>query len=324
MLKNVKRFARPVLAFVEYMYDFRRYVLYSGWSLSVRDKEVRNYYLVKIYHSLEKSMSFSARRQGGGKANADLLLKVLEADGAAESLGYHDKVAPIALKKWMEIEGASGGSVDENLLKRVACLEENRAFNQNDEPGVFGLNAEGFRGGMLSDPEAFFHSRYSLREFSNKKVDEDVVNRALTLAIKSPSVCNRQAWHLYHLDGHDIAQTALRFQDGNRGFGDKINSLLIVTTDLRAFVSPKERYQHWIDGGMFSMSIIWALHSLGVASCCLNWSQSGRADMALRAHVPIEPHHSIIMMIAIGYPNEDNMVCRSLRRPVDEFVTRLS
>jgi hypothetical protein len=87
MLKNVKRFARPVLAFVEYMYDFRRYVLYSGWSLSVRDKEVRNYYLVKIYHSLEKSMSFSARRQGGGKANADLLLKVLEADGAAESLG---------------------------------------------------------------------------------------------------------------------------------------------------------------------------------------------------------------------------------------------
>ena len=51
--------------------------------------------------------------------------------------------------------------------------------------------------------------------------------------------------------------------------------LLIIAMDLKAFVPAHERYQHWIDGGMFSMSIIYALHSLGLSSCCLNWSKLG-------------------------------------------------
>jgi nitroreductase len=143
------------------------------------------------------------------------------------------------------------------------------------------------------------------------------------MAMKSPSACNRQSWHVYHLEG-ELAQQALAFQDGNRGFGHKIKDLLIITTDLRAFVSPRERYQHWIDGGMFSMSVILALHSIGIASCCLNWSQSGRADIKFRKVIKISPQHTVMMMLAIGYPNEQNTVCASPRRPISEVYTKLS
>src|SRR3546814_1994141 len=79
----------------------------------------------------------------------------------------------------------------------------------------------------------------------------------------------------------EIIDRALSLQNGNRGFGHEIPCLLILCTDLSAFDTAGERYQHWIDGGMFSMSLVWALHALGYSSCCLNWSktQIGRAHV---------------------------------------------
>ena len=85
--------------------------------------------------------------------------------------------------------------------------------------------------------------------------------------MKSPSACNRQAWHVYHSDSDEVKLAVLKEQSGNKGFGDKIPNLLIVASDLKAFMPAEERYQHWIDGGMFSMSLVYAFHSLGVASC---------------------------------------------------------
>jgi nitroreductase len=142
--------------------------------------------------------------------------------------------------------------------------------------------------------------------------------------MKTPSVCNRQAWHVYHITDASIKEKALRYQSGNRGFGENIPNLMIVTTDLRAFMPGQEHYQHWIDGGLFSMSIIYALHSLGVASCCLNWSQSPGNDKLLRSLIDIEPSHTVIMMLAVGWPDKKNNVCVSARRPLDEVYTRMA
>ena len=55
---------------------------------------------------------------------------------------------------------------------------------------------------------------------------------------------------------------------GNAGFGDRVPLVLVITSDLQTFFAPEERNQAWIDGGMFAMSLVHALHSLGLASCC--------------------------------------------------------
>src|SRR3546814_4434684 len=34
--------------------------------------------------------------------------------------------------------------------------------------------------------------------------------------------------------------------------------------------------------GMFSMSLVWALHALGYSSCCLNWSKTPSDDRKIR------------------------------------------
>src|SRR3546814_8739546 len=95
-----------------------------------------------------------------------------------------------------------------------------------------------------------------------------------------------QASYVYCLQSREIIDRALSLQNGNRGFGHEIPCLLILCTDLSAFDTAGERYQHWIDGGMFSMSLVWALHALGYSSCCLNWSKTpsdGRKKIG-RAH----------------------------------------
>ncbi|MFJ2363727.1 nitroreductase family protein [Pseudomonas sp. NPDC087697] len=325
MIDTVKIYARTLLAGFGFLYDLSRYVRYSGWRSSLSSVEARNYYMVKVYHTLEKSLSFTNRKPGSGWAGANALIKALEQSFMLNGTGYHDLVAITVLKKFAEAEKAHQPEKTAELIKRLVKVEslskQTIPFYYNS--GAINRAKTEFNKGRLITPEDFFLSRYSLREFSDAAISAEELNRALEMAMKSPSACNRQSWHVYHLDG-ELAQHALAFQDGNRGFGHKIKDLLIVTTDLRAFVSPRERYQHWIDGGMFSMSLILALHSIGIASCCLNWSQSGRADINFRKVIKISPQHTVMMMLAIGYPNEQNTVCASPRRPLEEVYTKLS
>lgn len=145
----------------------------------------------------------------------------------------------------------------------------------------------------------------------------------MRLAVKAPSACNRQPWKVYHTTDPHKRDAALALQAGNRGFGHKIPNLLIVTADLRAFMPGEERYQIWIDGGIFSMSLIQAFHSLGIGTCCLNWSVSPKRDKQLRKIFNIDPSQSVIMMLAAGYPRSENFVCASKRPSVETFLEEL-
>ena len=71
------------------------------------------------------------------------------------------------------------------------------------------------------------------------------------------------------------------------------------------------------------MSIMYAFHSLGVASCPLNWSQTPKNDIGLRKMANIKNNHTIIMMMIIGYPDLDNKVCASTRRPFEDIYTEI-
>jgi nitroreductase len=71
------------------------------------------------------------------------------------------------------------------------------------------------------------------------------------------------------------------------------------------------------------MSLIYAFHSIGVATCALNWSAKPKNDLELRKKLNIEDNHTIIMVLAVGYPDKVNKVCASTRRPVKEVYREL-
>jgi nitroreductase len=114
----------------------------------------------------------------------------------------------------------------------------------------------------------------------------------------------------------------LRFQSGNTGFTDSIPTLAVITTDTRYFSGIGERNQAWIEGGLFAMSFVWALHALGYDTCMLNMSVPNKTAAALRAEASIDDAEQVIMMIAIGRGRPGHRRARSPRKSVSEVTSR--
>ena len=167
---------------------------------------------------------------------------------------------------------------------------------------------------------AFALSRYSVRHFADKEIGREEIEQAIRWAQKTPSVCNRQSCRVHVFHDEASRTLALSHQNGNRGFGHESRAVMIVTSDLQHFHNPSERFQCWIDGGMFAMSLIYALHALNLGSCALNWSATCDRDVKLRSAVGIPDSEVVIMMIAVGHLPETFSVAQSPRKQLHEVV----
>lgn len=285
----------------EFSADRKRYARHSlpgevsGSGVTGRNLEAQ---LIKDYHRVEKALSLREPRRPFGESLATRIQANME---AARNQGVDIPVVSHA------------GSAQSGLV------EWNRSGKRSDRLAPRASTTA--RG--IHDPEGFFGSRHSVRDFDERHVEPEVLERALTMAVRSPSVCNRQAWLVRFLTGPE-ARTALAFQNGNAGFGESVPVVALVTVDARLFAAPGERNQPWIEGGIFSMSLVWALHALGLDSCMLNMSVSNNRAAALRQALSIPEGELVIMMIAAGYGREGHRVARSPRRTLDEVAVSLS
>ncbi|MEF2549545.1 nitroreductase family protein [Aurantimonas sp. E1-2-R+4] len=317
MIDTLKQALRPgrdfLLILSGYVYDAYRACRYGGWTYTQRnDLRRRDYVAAKIYHSVEKGLAFRTRRKGSGWAAVDRFVEHIQHYGSAKTL--HERIGCEVILKFLETE--QGPAQKANRARRVLA-----PYAAEGRGGAETMTAARLREGRLDDPERFFGSRRSVRDFSPRVVERETVMRAAELAANTPRACNRQSWFTYHIDERSLIDKALSFQAGNRGFGHEVPYLVILATDQRAFDNANERNQHFIEGGMYSMALGLALHSLGLQTCCLNWSKLPADDRAIRKAIPIRPEHNIIMMLAVGYANDSINVCCSPRTPTEEYTT---
>lgn len=282
----------------ETLLDGKRYERYSapddgGISAGLRGSHLEAH-MTKDYHGVEKGLSLRDPRRPFGKAvmeRLDLLIPAAEAQGVNARFLDHAHSARSALLEWNE-----SGAIAEDLSP---------------------VREDAHRG--IDKPEQFFMSRRSVRDYDSRPVPSEILTEAVSLAINTPSVCNRQAWRVrFYRDDADKA--AIRsFQNGNSGLGD-VPVMALITVDAGLFAGVGERNQPWIEGGLFSMSLVWALHGLGVDSCMLNMCQPNRVMDALRQQMNIPEHELVIMLMAVGYGREGHRVARSPRRATDEVL----
>lgn len=163
--------------------------------------------------------------------------------------------------------------------------------------------------------------RVSVREFSGDPVDRRQVINAITIAMKTPSVCNRQGWRVHWIEDQKVMQEVLKHQ---RGFGYRQmpEVLLCVTVSNATFISPVERNQGFVDGGLLAMSIMYGLEYEGVAAVPLNACLYSGAQRHIRRIVPIPAAEVIVMFIAVGAFPDMTKVPVSSRKPVDTVIVR--
>ena len=308
-------FKRLLSAGLAYFFDFVVYFRFGGGS----SREGNEGKFTRARHGIEKAFSLPELRGSFGAEKAALLMARTRVQ--LKKCGYDWQVADSheILERYVSHLNDNCSQVPPEI---VAFLSELECVRKQ-------LDTDFFRAGVQLDaPNAalpfedfskFFNSRYSVRNFDGELVPEGVVREILQVASKTPSACNRQAWEVKVFQGR-AAKQALTFQNGNSGFGHTTTNVMLILGDIRAFVT-RERHQVYVDAGMYSMSVILAMHARGISSCPLNmchsWMDRGRIyrGLGLRSYqVPI-------MMIAFGTKAKSAKVIRAQRKSVTDIAT---
>ena len=150
-------------------------------------------------------------------------------------------------------------------------------------------------------------SRKSIRYFSDEKVDLVLVEKALEIAKKTPSVCNRQGWHTWIITESKIISLFREIHNGFASENQKLTTFLVMTFDKNAFDYPMERNQGFTDVGLYSMSVMYSLTHVGLASCPLNSNLLLGDKKKLRKAIGIPDNFTIVMFIAVGNYLEENI-----------------
>jgi nitroreductase len=312
-------FARRLVA--NYYYDFWRYLKFSATIAPHETKARMQGRIIATYHVIEKGLSLKEPRTGFGMGIVTALIELLEK--YSEKYTW-DETAQVALNTLLAYNNfnLSRGHINEDLNVRLTKLKSRCVGEQHQttEGGTRFVEKEAIKAAVAVNFQEFVNSRHSVRNFASDDVPLDLIQDSASIALKTPSVCNRQTWKIHVFSDDALKQKVLSYQNGNRGFGHTASKVVLVTCDLSNFLDAGERNQAFIDGGMFSMSFIYALHSFGVGTCCLNWSVTSERDQALRREIPIPETEVIIMMIAVGSLPDQFYVANSARRKVQEIV----
>lgn len=270
--------------------------------------------VVRRYHVLEKGLAMPEFRPGFGVPMVRDLLNYLE---QWKSLGLKSNEQFAAAQAVLRAYRDRHVELDYDLGDLFLDVD----LGEPCELGAGGTKP--FQPPTVEDCQAFekvSRSRASVRSFDPERLPErETILQAIATAARAPSVCNRQTARAHVYTGAMVGRL-LAFQNGNRGFGHRVPLLFVVTSDLRFFTGVDERNQAWIDGGMFAMLLLLALHAQGLGAVPLNWSVKNKPDVDLREAGEIPEHERIIMLIGCGYPEKGAIVPVSQRKPAEKII----
>lgn len=300
-----------------YAYDAQRFLKYSTTLEKPKDPAQLEAKIVARTHVIEKGLSLEKTRLGYGQANVESLIDLLaryEREGyPTNGSAYRSAVSTLqTYAKFHKDNDYDLGELGENI----------RTLPQEMESlgGALSLTREEILAQAKLDFRVFSKARYSIRHFSDKPVDLSLIKEAVHIAQEAPSSCNRQATRVYIIQDRSVKDAVLEYQIGNRGFGHLADAILVITFDQRCFFDLRERNLGFIDAGIFSLSLLYSLHYVGLGACSLNWAVEKERDEDLRRLIDIPDSEVIVLLIAAGHLPERLQVARSARKDLDEIL----
>lgn len=269
--------------------------------------------IYKQFHTVEKGLALPQPRPGfGTQVIHDLMGNIAR---------YESAFGPDTTSANARAALTQYAAFNRGLGVDVRKIETFLATGLIGAPVGEGGAIELSRGDLFPVPQdtamEFLRSRRTLRNFTGETIPRATLAEIYAVASRAPSVCNRQAGGVYFVTGRAQIDHALFFQNGNRGFGEKIGALAIVTADQRAFTSAGELHQDYVDGGIFAMSLLLAAHARQLGGCMLNWSVDAGRDKAMRRALGIADYETVIAMIGFGVPVERFNIALSPRLPTE-------
>lgn len=166
---------------------------------------------------------------------------------------------------------------------------------------------------------ALSRRRRSVRWFLDRPVSRELIDQALLAAAEAPSACNRQPYVFRIFDEPEIVQQVASLPMGTRGFAHNFPAIAVVVGQLRAYFDPRDRHVIYIDGSLAAMGFMYALETLGLSSCPINWPDIPKREAAMQRLLGLEDDQRPIMLIAFGYPDPEAEVAYSRKRSLERL-----
>lgn len=177
---------------------------------------------------------------------------------------------------------------------------------------------------MFENFSLLVNNRQSCRDFNDKPLEKEVIDKIIDLSMLAPSACNSQPWKMYVVtEESKLKSVAKTLQDMLMNkFTNKAKAFIVLAEQqatLKLGASLKFDRNHFVkyDIGQISAYITLAAESLGVSSCIIGWINEKNLKEALS--MPEEEKCSIV--IALGY--SDTPKRKKMRKEKDKVVVEI-
>lgn len=323
-------------AFVQYVQNKNKYRALKNATIRQMDRYYANYggnsadglmqarvHVIFYAHQIEKGLSHMNFRYGFGlnalKNLSESLndLKRLNEDYQNDSV-Y--KCAMDALHEYIERHEKHGYDIVKAKDIFAADIWNDAVHAVEHDGGSAEMPIASKRDSMDKSYARLAQDRHSVREYSDEPITEKEIRSAVDIAMRTPTVCNRQPVRVHALLNRDIISKALKMQGGFNGY-ETPPALLLITSDVRSFLNENERNEAFVDGGLFAMSLLLALEACGLAACPLNTMMDPDTDLRTRMLLNIPDNEFLVMYISVGHFNDISKICVSKRFEADDIIS---
>lgn len=305
-------------------YDAKRFIRFSGKNDS---EESLAGLITNNMHSIEKGFTMPDFRYGFGQKRLEEVLDqciLYMKRYALEGSDYNKALIVAAAKTaydYKKVHLEAETMIPLSLLNKIDTFLSYFPDLQTDSIQIE-TTKELFFSYRDADFKTFSNSRRSARNFTDEPIDVETMKKAIALAQNAPSACNRQSPRVYLVESRETIKEVFKYQGGNRGFGQTVDKLIVVCSYLGNY-HDTERNCAYIDGGIFTMNLAYALHYYGVGACILNWSATKKRDKKVRKILSVRDSEVIVDLIACGNVPSEFKVCRSEKKELHHILTEV-
>ena len=160
-------------------------------------------------HVIEKGMSLSHPREKFGVQKA---MELLDFIGEFVECGYNIKDS-VPVMNALGVLRAYLAYHEERGFKPEEVLKKFEKYSmyllEKEQYGIVEVNKAEMEKKVRGSFPDFFMSRHSVRQYSERTIDVEDIEKAVKLAMKAPSACNRQSCKVYFYKDKDTLGHAM-------------------------------------------------------------------------------------------------------------------
>lgn len=270
-------------------------------------------------HAIEKGMSIGAVRPGFGKPKVMELLTHLQryydVGGRKE---FVDESCSI-LNQYINFNKSLGADMSD-IEKTLNHFCEVNMIRLTEFGGIREVDKDEVLNTLKQDFSSFSQSRFAVRDYGKSPIKCEQLKKALKLAERTPSACNRQSWKIHIYSSKDSRLKMFEQQGGSRGFYQDMQYAILVCGDMN-YYRFYELSQVYVDGGLYAMNLMYALHYYGAATIPLTMSTRISKIKTVKKEMKLSKSEMPVLLIGVGSYKDHFKVAKSERIPYQEYTT---